>query len=551
MDVKLPIFTALVVHQFLRRYETYTFSFYGLVLSVPPALIVALPFYQGYGPAPTVLSFLQCFALYVTTLAASIAAYRLSPFHPLARYPGPFLGKLSGFWMAYVSTSGRQQHYLKALHDRYGDVLRIGPNTVVIRKPSTANTLIGGAGLPKGPQQLGRFLSDRNLAMIALQDTELHIQRRRAWNRGLSPAALKGYEDQIAKRASQLVNKIEEHKGEVLLDHWFGYFTYDFMSDMAFGGSTGGEMLSGKADTSFWTGLERSARNATFFGHVPWFGVMLGRVPFLMSGSKDFLGKCKDSAARRLQRGSVTRDLFHYLNYEDVQDSKHPRPPFQQLVSDGILAMVAGSDTVASTLTSLFACLFEHPEMYERLQEEVDKYYPPGEALHTKHHRDMHYLTGVVNETLRIFPAVPNCTQRQVPRTGDGITVDGVYLPPGTAFWMNAYSMHTDPHNFSPSPEKFLPERWLPKSDSRSLCHGPGYVHNETAFMPFSIGPMNCVGKALAMQEMRTVMCAVVQRIRLHPVKGWRLEEYDRGFKDYFVTVRGELPALVETRVRA
>ncbi|KAI1782296.1 cytochrome P450 [Ganoderma leucocontextum] len=523
MDVKLPIFAALAMHQLLRRYETYAFAFYGLALFVPPALIVAVPFYKGHSATPTLGSFLQCLALYLTTLAGSIFAYRLSPFHPLARYPGPLIGKLSGFWMAYVSTGGRQQHYLKALHDRYGDVVRIGPNTVVIRKPSTANTLIGGSGLPKGPQQLGR---------------------------GLSPAELKGYEDQIAKRASQLVSRIEEHKGEVLLDHWFGYFTYDFMSDMAFGGGTS-EMLSGKGDTSFWDGLEKSARNATFFGHVPWFGVLLGRIPFVMTGSKDFLGKCKDSAARRLQRGSVTRDLFHYLNYEDVQDVKHPRPPFQQLVSDGILAMVAGSDTVASTMTSLFACLFAHPEMYERLQEEVDKYYPPGEALHTKHHRDMHYLTGVINETLRIFPAVPNCTQRQVPRNGNGITVDGVYLPAGTAFWMNAYSMHLDPNNFSPSPEVFLPERWLPKSDSRSLCHGPGYAHNETAFMPFSIGPMNCVGKALAMQEMRTVMCAILQRIKLRPVKGWVLEDYDRGFKDYFVTVRGELAALVEVRGRA
>ena len=121
-----------VAHQILRRYETYTFSFYGLALTVPPALIAFLPSHYHYhgsgsgGPAPTVLSFLQCLALYLTTLAASIAAYRLSPFHPLARYPGPVLGKLSGFWMAYVSTGGRQQHYLKALHDRYGDVLRIG-----------------------------------------------------------------------------------------------------------------------------------------------------------------------------------------------------------------------------------------------------------------------------------------------------------------------------------------------------------------------------------------------------------------------------------------
>ena len=114
------------MHQILRRYETYTFSFYGLAILVPPALIVSVPFYQGLSPAPTLGSFLQCLALYLTTLVGSILAYRLSPFHPLARYPGPLLGKLSGFWMAYVSTGGRQQHYLKALHDRYGDVIRIG-----------------------------------------------------------------------------------------------------------------------------------------------------------------------------------------------------------------------------------------------------------------------------------------------------------------------------------------------------------------------------------------------------------------------------------------
>ena len=92
----------------------------------------------------------------------------------------------------------------------------------------------------------------------------------------------------------------------------------------------------------------------------------------------------------------IASRMLSAVQNEDVQDSKHPRPPFQQLVSDGILAMVAGSDTVASTLTSLFACLFAHPEVYDKLQEEVDKYYPPGEALHTKHHRDMHYLTGVM-----------------------------------------------------------------------------------------------------------------------------------------------------------
>ncbi|KAI1788027.1 nucleolar GTP-binding protein 1-domain-containing protein [Ganoderma leucocontextum] len=41
-------------------------------------------------------------------------------------------------------------------------------------------------------------------------------------------------------------------------------------------------------------------------------------------------------------------------------------------------------------------------------------------------------------------------------------------------------------------------------------------------------------------------MCAILQHIKLRPVKGWVLEDYDCGFKDYFITMRGELAALVE-----
>lgn len=54
-------------------------------------------------------------------------AYRLSPFHPLARYPGPLLCKISKGWLAYVAGKHAKAHvYVKELHDRYGDVVRIG-----------------------------------------------------------------------------------------------------------------------------------------------------------------------------------------------------------------------------------------------------------------------------------------------------------------------------------------------------------------------------------------------------------------------------------------
>ena len=80
----------------------------------------------------------------------------------------------------------------------------------------------------------------------------------------------------------------------------------------------------------------------------------------------------------------------------------------QQLVDDGVLAIIAGADTTSSALTSLTYALLTHPDAYEKLQAEIDKFYPAGEdALDTKHHRDMPYLTAVMY--------VPSVCTRMIP----------------------------------------------------------------------------------------------------------------------------------------
>ena len=80
------------------------------------------------------------------------------------------------------------------------------------------------------------MLRDHNLPLVAIRDTDEHLRRRRAWNRGLGPAALRAYEGVLAHRARLLVSKLEERAREgeeVDLGRWFGSFGYDFMSDMA------------------------------------------------------------------------------------------------------------------------------------------------------------------------------------------------------------------------------------------------------------------------------------------------------------------------------
>ena len=76
------------------------------------------------------------------------------------------------------------------------------------------------------------------------------------------------------------------------------------------------------------------------------------------------------------------------------------------------------------------------------------------------------------------------------------------------------------------------------------------FVHNDGAFIPFSHGPMNCVGKGLAMLQMRVVVCALVQRFRVRLREGWDMtgRRYEVEFRDCMVANRPELPVGLERR---
>lgn len=63
---------------------------------------------------------------YWALILAFTATYRLSPFHPLAKYPGPTLAKLSKLYWTYLTARGHLFRDAKRLHEEYGDVIRIG-----------------------------------------------------------------------------------------------------------------------------------------------------------------------------------------------------------------------------------------------------------------------------------------------------------------------------------------------------------------------------------------------------------------------------------------
>ena len=101
--------------------------------------------------------------------------------------------------------------------------------------------------------------------------------------------------------------------------------------------------------------------------------------------------------------------------------------------------------------------------------------------------------------------------------------------------------MQRDPQYFS-YPEIFWPDRWL---IAAGLQDSAEKIYHETrAFLPFSFGPSNCVGKQLAMKNMRTIVCHVVQKLQFKLPEGITGEDLVKEFPYR----SGKLPVVVEPR---
>ena len=150
---------------YFKSYEPQTrVPLFNLLIVVPGTMSVTLALTSS-SPAFKLIS---VFLSYHALLLLFIAAYRLSPFHPLARYPGPILARLSKWWSFWMATTGQKHRYIRDLHERYGDVVRVGkchrvgsdktrlahhttgPNELSFRDASLINTVLGSNGLPKG-----------------------------------------------------------------------------------------------------------------------------------------------------------------------------------------------------------------------------------------------------------------------------------------------------------------------------------------------------------------------------------------------------------------
>ena len=375
---------------------------------------------------------------YLIGLYSNVIIYRFF-LSPLRNFPGPILTKLSSLSLSYRLRRGDgHTHFLK-LHQKYGDFVRVGSSDLSIIHPKAVEAIYGRGSLCS--KAAWYDLSLPQTSMQVTRDRQIHDQRRRVWAPALDGTAVRGYEERIAPFQAQLLANIETHGGDgnrpIEVNNLFGLYNWDVMGDLAFSKSFG--ML--RDEKQHWAVklLHKGIQPLGWMLPIWLFRLALS-IPGATGDWFAWMDYCCQRLDERLQRKvDGPRDIMSYLLEDAWKDDKEvTKSDLRMLQGDAQLIIVAGSDTTASTLTSIFYELVRLPDGVSRLRREITDMQQAGKQVSNKNLQNLPFLNGVINETLRLYPA-SGVLQRKTPP--EGIRIGGTFVPGDMTVFCPFYAM--------------------------------------------------------------------------------------------------------------
>jgi cytochrome P450 len=122
----------------------------------------------------------------------------LAFFHPLAKYPGPFLSKFTCARASYYAWRGDIHIDIWRCHEKYGDYMRYGPNQLYVNTPKGLRDVCG-------PTTSNKFLKSSHYEVMTHQAANTfihrgckeHHRRRRIMAQAVSTKAQLEYEPRL------------------------------------------------------------------------------------------------------------------------------------------------------------------------------------------------------------------------------------------------------------------------------------------------------------------------------------------------------------------
>ncbi|KIW32411.1 uncharacterized protein PV07_03960 [Cladophialophora immunda] len=418
---------------------------------------------------------------------------------PVARLPGPGYTAWTSLVLKYHEFTHGRRLYIHALHRRYGPVVRLGPGEVSFATADAAKEIYmsGGSGYDKTPfyslfTQFGTRTLFSTLPRADHSYMKRYLADRYANTNIMKPDILNG----ISQHARDFLNKC--------LDQCYGSdgFADIYVSLHCFA-------LDGVTHQLFHpygTHANRNERDLRLMQELSYHDSLKSNVAIYympwLSGVVHYISPPKPAPLSNeyvLKTSALpSPSPFSLLSKLQAQAKATSMAPYA-VPAECKDHLAAGVDTTGDALCFLMHHLSLPTPASQRVQGLLHKELAENAAVPFD---QLPYLDAVVKEALRCFPPIPMSMPRCVPRGGS--TIEGHFIPQGTIVSCQAYTLHKDPDVF-PNPLEFLPERWLDKA---------GEAERNRLFFAFSSGGRGCLGRHLAIAEMKLLLREVYSQCR-------------------------------------
>ncbi|KAK4213314.1 cytochrome P450 [Rhypophila decipiens] len=463
---------------------------------------------------------------------------------PLRQYPGPFFAAWTNLWRFFLIQTGENyQLTIKKLHQKYGPVLRIGPNLLDIDYPELIKTIYStdGKWLKTEFYHNNSTIIDGKITyhMFSTTDQVEHARMKRPIAKYYSIGSVLALEPTMDVVVNDFCKQLEKRfmtgpsgPKECDLGEWIAYYTWDFLASVTFSRPFGYLQKGHDFDRSIQT-ADKTLDYFMAVSQMPWLDYWLDKNPVVRVGPPNLVHVTRvafESLVSRLQGKDANFDAKKpdYLQYFIESKETHP-----DLVNDTtvmgyiMINLIAGADTTAITIRSVFYYCLRNPAVYRKLEAEVlaagidlEKPAPYGVS------RQLPYLDAVIREALRLHPVTAATMERYVPE-GGLVLPDGSVVPAGTAIGMNSYIVGKNKGVYGEDADEFRPERWLRVDGEDSEAHRLRLQRMNAADLSFGGGSRICLGRLLALCEVYKVVATLVRRYEIElvdPTKKWTIE---------------------------